>query len=352
MSDSENPCSQGNSNAFVLDSVDEHTDERTVVRASVHGEGPGRSGRARAYCFTWNRPPGDCAEIIKCWFEAGDCSYCCYQFEVGESGTPHLQGYIECTNPRTLGGLKAALKVPTLHLEQRRGTQAQAIAYCCKTGGELYTEHGTPRPGQGRRLDLETVKEDIKSGEYNELELVERHFGAYARYYRFFGMYRELRRRYTVDPSYRKKTVFYYAGETGTGKTSKALDLLTGLYPGYAVYVRPSTTGLVSWFPGLSVEHRGMIIDEFRSDIALTVMLRLLDGYPCPVETKGGFVETHLIETIVITSNYMPWDLYPKIDPNYKKPLYRRIDECYWFPKGDNQCPMPWHRTNELKALI
>lgn len=165
-------------------------------------------------------------------------------------------------------------------------------------------------------------------------------------------MYRELRRRYTVDPTYRKKTVYFYGGDTGTGKTAKALNLLCGLYPGFAIYIRPSTTGAVSWFPGFSVEHRGVIIDEFRSDIALTVMLRLLDGYPFMVETKGGFVESHYIEVIVITSNYMPWELYPKTDDKYKKPLYRRIDECYWFEKGDNQCPMPWHRTNELKALI
>ncbi len=352
MSDRENPSSQGNGNPFILDSVDENIDERAVVRSDLHGEGPGRASRARAYCFTWNNPPDTCDATCQSWFDEGIASYCCYQAEVGESGTPHLQGYIEFENARTLGGIKRALGVVSLHLEQRRGTQAQAIDYCKKAGGERYTEFGTPRPGQGARLDLESVKEDIKSGELNELELVEKHFGAYARYFRFFGMYRELRRRYTVDPTYRKKTVLYYGGFTGTGKTAKALALLTGLYPGFAIYIRPSTTGAVSWFPGFSVEHRGVIIDEFRSDIALTIMLRLLDGYPYMVETKGGFVETHYIETIVITSNYMPWELYPKVSETYRKPLYRRIDECYWFEKGQNQCPMPWHRTNELKALI
>ncbi len=95
-----------------------------------------------------------------------------------------------------------------------------------------------------------------------------------------------------------------------------------------------------------------MIIDEFRSDIQLTVMLRLLDGYPYQVETKGGFVDTRYLETVIVTSNYMPWECYSKTEEKYKKPFYRRIDECYWFEKGINQCPMPWPRTNELKALI
>jgi len=95
-----------------------------------------------------------------------------------------------------------------------------------------------------------------------------------------------------------------------------------------------------------------MIIDEFRSDIQLAVMLRLLDGYSNSVETKGGFVDTRYLKVIIVTSNYMPWECYKNMDNNTKKPLYRRIDECYWFPKGDNQCPMPWVRTNELKSLL
>ena len=95
-----------------------------------------------------------------------------------------------------------------------------------------------------------------------------------------------------------------------------------------------------------------MIIDEFRSDIKLTVMLRLLDGYPYMVETKGGFVETHDLETIIITSNYMPEECYTNTEAKYKKPLYRRIDKCLWFPKGQGLCPMPWERTNELKLLL
>ncbi len=81
-------------------------------------------------------------------------------------------------------------------------------------------------------------------------------------------------------------------------------------------------------------------------------MLRLLDGYPYQVETKGGFVETHDIEQIIVTSNHMPWEYYPNKTLQEKRPLYRRIDQLLWFPKGIGECPMPWERTNELKALL
>ncbi len=282
----------------------------------------------------------------------GTVSFICWQHETGESGTPHLQGYVEFDNPRTLAGVKTALGEPSLHLEKRAGTAQQASEYCHKPGGTGYSEYGEIRAAQGQRNDLESVKLDIQSGTLNELELTEKHFASYARYHRFFHGYRELRRRYTINPSYKRKTVLWFGGDTGTGKTAKALALLCGIFPGYAIYIRPSTTGQVAWFPGFSVEHRGVILDEFRSDIKLTVMLRLLDGYPYQVETKGGFVETHDVETIVITSNYMPWECYPNKTLTDKKPLYRRIDQCLWFPKGINECPMPWERTTELKNLL
>ncbi len=342
-----------NGSRFLSIESDETSERRTTVDPPSYRSRNGPPRRSRNWCFTWNNPPESADDQLANAFTSGGVSFICYQHEVGETtGTPHVQGYLEAANPRTLGGIKTALGAPSLHLETRRGTAQEAADYCKKPGGTGYTEYGNIRPGQGTRTDLNAVRDDIIAGTLNELELVDAHFSAYAKYHRFFGMYRELRRRYTEDPSYARKRVVYYGGSTGTGKTAKALGLLRGLFAGYEIYIRPSTTGSVAWFPNLSVEHRGMIIDEFRSDISLTVMLRLLDGYPYQVETKGGFIDTRYIKVIIITSNYMPWELYPKTEEKYKKPLYRRIDECYWFEKGTNQCPMPWLRTNELKALI
>ena len=82
---------------------------------------------------------------------------------MGQGGTPHLQGYLECANRvrftqlRKIGGLQRA------HFEIRRGTQQEAIDYCHKDGD--VEEFGTKVASQqGKRTDLDNVIEAVKEG--------------------------------------------------------------------------------------------------------------------------------------------------------------------------------------------
>lgn len=52
-----------------------------------------------------------------------------YQIETGETGTDHIQGYVEYTNPRRFETMKK--KFPRAHLEMARNRE-NAIAYCQK----------------------------------------------------------------------------------------------------------------------------------------------------------------------------------------------------------------------------
>jgi len=54
--------------------------------------------------------------------------------EVGESGTPHVQGYIYFKNPRDMKSVKKVLKNERLHLEIAKGSTKQNLAYCSKDG--------------------------------------------------------------------------------------------------------------------------------------------------------------------------------------------------------------------------
>ena len=77
-----------------------------------------------------------------------DCvRYLVLQEELGEQGTPHLQGYLELRLPKLITGVKKLLG-PRCHLEQRMGSQSQAIAYSKKLDtrveGGIVIEFGQP----------------------------------------------------------------------------------------------------------------------------------------------------------------------------------------------------------------
>lgn len=82
-----------------------------------------------------------------------------YGREKGEQGTPHLQGYVYFVNPQVL-----PKKVhPTAHWEKQRGTALEASTYCKKDGD--FFEKGTLPSNQGKRTDLEKLRDAINAGE-------------------------------------------------------------------------------------------------------------------------------------------------------------------------------------------
>lgn len=66
---------------------------------------PSQTPAAKHWCFTWNNPPGDdqmVYDIVKDW----NTTYLVFQSEVGESGTPHIQGYAEFEKPMRLTSIR------------------------------------------------------------------------------------------------------------------------------------------------------------------------------------------------------------------------------------------------------
>lgn len=105
--------------------------------------------------------------------------------EVSDSGTPHLQGAIALSRPRTLGWLRRNVsQFRHCHLSVSRNPSA-AVVYC-KKGGD-YDEFGTwpNRCNQGKRNDLEAFKESVCGGEFDLDNLREQHSLVFAKYPRF-----------------------------------------------------------------------------------------------------------------------------------------------------------------------
>ena len=234
-----------------------------------------------------------------------DVAYVCFGKEVGESGTNHLQGYMEFTKKFRLGGVKRIRGFGRVHLEVRRGTREQAVEYTKKEGN--WEEHGeVVQSNQGRRNDLLKIKDAIDAGA-SERDIADEYFGQWVRYRKSFQAYRQLR----SNGGLREVEVYCIWGYPGTGKTR----LVYSMEPSLFIQSDPSLT----WFDGYAGEE-AVLLDDYRGDGNEAFVLRLLDRYPLRVPVKGGFVNWQPLR-IYITSNMEP----PFGHESIRLPLMRRI---------------------------
>ena len=140
-----------------------------------------RAMRVRHFLFTINNYAGDEQKEIE---GSALYKYGIIGKEVSESGTPHLQGYVQLHKRTTL---KAATKLfqalchNKAHITVPDGTAAQNRTYCSKDGD--FVEWGTP-PKPGKRTDLDAFRDAVIDGKSWE-ELAMEHTAAHARYHKW-----------------------------------------------------------------------------------------------------------------------------------------------------------------------
>lgn len=242
---------------------------------------------SKYYCFTVNNPTDNDDQQLADL--SSSVSYLSYGREKGEGGTPHYQGYVELHKPQRLSWLKARLS--RAHLELRRGSQTQAVAYCHKDGD--YVEFGELKADKrGARNELVFIKNEILRGvSLDELEdKFWTSFLRYGRYFRDFAMRRQ-------KPRTKPPRVVIHWGASGTGK-SRAVFELPG--SGQVDFVN-------NFFQGYQ-NQRVVLFDDITNPIQTfgrRTLLRLLDRYPMKVNVKNGQMEWNP-EEIHFTTNYDP----------------------------------------------
>jgi len=127
-------------------------------------------------------------------------TYLVFQQEIAESGTPHLQGYLQIEKNISIDSVTKFLNdILGTHArtEKARGTHEEARDYCMDvekranntTPVEIGVIKSHPRSGgQGRRNDLNAVKEAIENG-MDLTELQSTFFQEFAMYGRFLTQY-------------------------------------------------------------------------------------------------------------------------------------------------------------------
>lgn len=262
-----------------------------------------RSEEHRAYCFTINNYTLKCIEAV----ENVKCKYIVYGYEVcPTTGTPHIQGYVNFTSAKSMSACVKALG-GRASTRVAKGSAEQNYDYCSKEGN--FHERGD-RPEQGERTDIEIVRETLKkTGSMRKVVDV-------AKNYQSIKM-AELILKYQEPKRTWKPKVIWLYGETGSGKTKSAYEILGE----DDVY----TASIGKWFDGYDA-HANVLLDDIRKEfLPFNVLLRLLDRYEHRVEVKGGSRQ-FLAKTIVVTAPVTPQEMYSNIGEDVEQ-LVRRIDE-------------------------
>lgn len=273
---------------------------------------------AKNWCFTVNNYTDveiqQMAEAASELLESQSLQYVVWGKEVGETGTPHLQGFASFSKRITLQQLKQQLKLRA-HCEASRGTPTQAAEYCKKDGN--YTEFGRLPHGRGHRSDLLELVERVKSGASKKQ--IENEFPGQ------FIRYRNSILSSIADHSTERMwecDVRVFWGRTGTGKTRKVFES----HDRDIIYVHPGE----SWFNGYEGQEVALFDDFNGSEFKLAYFLKLLDRYPMKVPIKGAYVQW-APKIIYVTSNKDPVDWYRNALPEHRDAMFRRIKTIEFF---------------------
>lgn len=260
---------------------------------------------SKNWCFTVN----NYSEGDENLFKELACAYMVYGREVGESGTPHLQGFVSLNSNSRLSGVK---KIHAgAHWEIAKGSSEQNRVYCTKQGD--YIETGLC-PSNKRKGEAEIERWDLaraaaKEGRFDDIPS--------DIYIRQFGNLKKIHAESQVAPSVLSGELInqWFHGPPGSGKSTRALEENPGAY----------LKGINKWWDGYANQEVVIVedMDPYHKSLALEFKL-WGQHQPFPAEIKGGTLCIRP-KKIVVTSNYTIDEVWE--DPTTREAMHRRYTE-------------------------
>lgn len=262
--------------------------------------------RSRAWMFTCNNYD-DASETRVSMLGA---QYFVYGKEVGEQGTPHLQGYVYFKSQRTFKSLSK--KLPGFHLEVRKGTHTQARDYCTKDGN--FTEVGDPPHKNGGDTMQDRARRNIRFRDADLGELVESgelSLNQVPVIKKARLILANEKDQFTAPGT---RGIWIY-GPPGTGKSHEARTQY-----GDKLFIKSQN----KWWDGYQGE-KVVVLDDLDSNVLGHYLKIWADKWSCTGEVKGGTVPLQH-ERIIVTSNYSIRTLWAE-DENMAAAIERRFEE-------------------------
>jgi hypothetical protein len=265
---------------------------------------------SRSWVFTLNNYTEEEFRVVQ---EDWECRFLVVGKEVGEEGTPHLQGYIVFPCIKRITGMKKLSG--RAHWEQAKGDADSNVAYCSKEG-DVFTRGDKPvsqkRKGE---MNVERYERAWKAARIGDLEAIDADIR--------FSHYRtckEIGKDFMIKPDDASETTgLWYYGEAGSGKSRTARAEFPDSYLKMAN----------KWWDGYQA-HPTVILDDFgRDHKVLGHHLKIWsDRYSFLAETKGGAIHIRP-EVLCVTSQYSIEEIWSE-DLETQAALKRRF-KCKHF---------------------
>ena len=292
--------------------------------------------KSKRYCFTINNfiTKGILPEDLLAG-ASGGCTYIVFQHEVGDNGTPHLQGYIEFGKRQRFSSVKKMIG-GNCHLEAAKGKPEQNRTYCTKAGriGGPWEHGDISQVSQGKRTDMDQIAEMVADGETLR-DIAVSYPGQYMRYGKGIREYKSLVNPVPVRTV--KPHVTVYWGLAGSGKTTKVISEVNRLGLGEVYYPTYREQGKCYSWTNYNNEPV-VVFEDFYGQMPYSSMLNLLDRTP---QTVSGLYCELVFNSpfIYFTSNKKPstWYNLAAIKQVSTLALMRRFDIIEYF--GTVVCP-------------
>lgn len=244
--------------------------------------------------------------------------------EVGDEGTPHLQGFVVFQKRTQFSTVKNRLPKAHIEVMHVQSCPAKAIAYCKKDGDflefgdpTLYDQWGPSafgkKGGQAASAMFAEVIKLAKQGNFTEIE--EKFPSIYISHYNTIKrIAMDNPRKYDPIPTLNNEWIY---GSTGLGKSSIARLENPGAY----IHLKNK------WWLGYQGEDCVIFDDIGRSEAKWIgdKLKNWADHYPFPVETKGDGMMVRP-KRLIVTSNYSIRDLFGE-DNDMCEALERRFKQ-------------------------
>ena len=260
------------------------------------------------------------AELLKAYILENfpNVCYVCFSYELGleETRMEHIHIFLYAKD----GIKKSKFKkiFPNVHYESCKGTCLQNRNYLFKQGkweldekvkerieGMQFEIGECPKERQGARSDLELLHQLIIKG-YTNAQIYETN----PLFIKYAGNIDRVRQDVMQDKHkklWRDLEVTYIWGAPGTGKTRGVMEKY-----GYDKVFRVNTYN----HPFDDYNMQDVIaFEEFRSDIKISTMLQLLDGYPCTLDARYNNKQACYTKAYFMT-NIDLWEQYKNVQDN------------------------------------